>query len=210
MISPPSVTNSTVSPEQFEEQQKQIDLLATSLENVMEYLQRQNSEVSGSQANPSNTTGQPTEQLTEYLAALIHNSGVLKTGVDAIGPVILTLQRAMEKRDADRAKELQSLQKGQEDLCKAIVGIRKVIQQQSAPRQLAWKPWAIAALGVTLASAIASGVSVYFVTSAMQSNGSSALTEKSSKNRDPASQAVRERQGSKSTPGKSARVQSSR
>jgi hypothetical protein len=206
MISPPSVTNSTVSPEQFEEQQKQIDLLATSLENVMGYLQRQNNEVNGSPANPANTTG----QVGEYLAALIHNSGVLKTGVDAIGPVIVALQRSMEKRDADRAKELQSLQKSQEDLCKAMVGIRKVIQQQSAPRQLAWKPWAIAALGVALVSAIASGASVYFVTAAMQSNGSSALTEKSSKNRDPASQTLPERQGSKSTPGKSARVQSSR
>lgn len=197
MTSHPSVKNSTVSPEQFEEQQKQIDLLATSLENVMGYLQRQNNEVNGSPPNPSNTTGQS----IEYLTALMHNSGVLKTGIDAIGPLVLTLQRSMEKRDADRAKELQSVQKSQEDLRKAIIGIRKVMQQQSATQKLEWKPLAIAALGVVILSVVASGASVYFATSVMQSNSSSALTEKVERSSD--------RQGSKSIPGKP-RIQSSR
>jgi hypothetical protein len=202
MISSPSVNDSTVSPEQFEEQQKQIELLATSLENVMGYLQSQNNEVNRPVASLSDTTGQPTEQLAEYLVALMHNSGVLKTGIDAIGPAILALQRSMEKRETNWAKELQSLQKGQGDLSKAIVGIRKVMQQQSATRQLEWKPLAIAAIVVVLVSAVASGASVYFVTSAMQSNSSNALAEKTSKSRDP--------QGAKTAPGKSGRVQSSR
>ncbi len=202
MISPPSVNDFTVSPEQFEEQQKQIELLATSLENVIGHLQRQNNEVNESPANLSNTTGQSTEQLAGYLVALIHNSGVLKTGIDAIEPAILALQRSMEKRDANWAKELQSLQKGQGDLSKVTVGIRKVMQQQSATRQREWKPLAIAAIGVVLVSAVASGASVYFVTSAMQSNSSNALAEKTPKNSD--------RQGAKNAPGKSGRVQSSR
>ncbi len=168
----------------------------------MGYLQRQNNEVNGALANLSNATGQPTEQVIEYLEVLIHNSGVLNTGVDAIGPVIVALQRSMEKRDANWAKALQSLQKGQGELSKAIVGIRNVMQQQSASRQREWKPLAIAALGVVLMSAVASGASVYFVTSAMQSNSSNALAEKIPKSSD--------RQGAKSTPGKSGRVQSLR
>jgi chromosome segregation ATPase len=194
MASPIPAQKSTFSFKQIEEQQKQIELLTTSLENILEYLKSQNSEVNGALTNLSNTT----EQLIEYLPALIHSSDALKKDVDAIGPVILTLHRAMEKRYADHSKELQSLQKGREDTHKAIVGIRKVMQQLVA-QQLEWKQLIAAMLGVALVSSIASGVTTYFVISATQSNSRNALAEKDPKNSS--------RQGSKKT---TVRTQSSR
>jgi hypothetical protein len=178
--------------EQSIEQQEKIESLATSLENVLGYLQYQNNEENAARSDLFKATGQS----LEYLVGLLNNLDILKAELDVLKAGMLALERS----DSNQAKSHKALQQGQEELRKNLASIKETLRQPTV-QQLEWKQLALACLGVSLMTSVVSGAGLYLVTSTMQSK-STTITEQS-----PGSSS---RSGTKNTSNKSTKAQPSR
>jgi hypothetical protein len=141
--------------EQSIEQQEKIESLATSLENVLGYLQYQNNEENAARSDLFKATGQS----LEYLVGLLNNLDILKAELDVLKAGMLALEQ------------------GQEELRKNLASIKETLRQPTV-QQLEWKQLALACLGVSLMTSVVSGAGLYLVTSTMQSK-STTITEQS-------------------------------
>ncbi len=170
MNQPTSLLNGESRPtslQELAEQQGQINSLAISLENILNFIQDQEKKGSVSMTDLSDAT----QESIKYLSVVVNNLEFLKEQMDLIRPGFALMQDTLEKSNRSRtddlrtiADSLKNVQNEQTKLQSSLATIKKSPIFQSSGNKFDWKALSILGIGIGLITALSSAVSVNLVT----------------------------------------------
>lgn len=170
MNQPTSLLNGESRPaflQELAEQQGQIDSLAISLENILNFIQAQEKQGGVSVADLSDAT----KESINYLSVVVNNLEFLKEQTDLIMPGFALMQDTLEESNRSRtndlrtiADSLKNIQSEQTKLQSSLATIKKSPVFQSSGNKFGWKTLSLLGIGTGLIAALSSAVSVNLVT----------------------------------------------
>jgi hypothetical protein len=165
--------NRPASLQELAEQQEQINSLAISLENTLNFIQAQEKQGSVSIADLSVAT----QESIRYLSVVVNNLEFLKEQMDVIRPGFALMKDTIEKSNRSQTDDLRMIgdslktfQNEQSKLQSSLTAIRKSPVFQSSSDKLDWRTLSLLGIGIGLTTAFSSAVSVNLVTAKYNEN----------------------------------------